>query len=127
MTKQEFIERVNVNVNDSEYEHIEAVYMASDVDKDTFCKMWVKMNQSRVKAALQEVARREQFDNDLMFLHTIANRFCTYNATMDEAYTKKEISRIEKLGIGWYRYADDVKYEAQQLLHKMIEELRKAA
>lgn len=102
MTKQEFIERVNVNVTNEEYEHIEAVYMASDVDKDTFCKMWVKMNMSRVKAALEEAARREQFGNDLMFLYDVANRNCKYDATMDEAYTKKEISRIEKLGIGWY-------------------------
>jgi hypothetical protein len=48
MTKQEFENRTNVQVSFDEYEHIEVVYMASDLDKDEFCKMWCKMNKSRV-------------------------------------------------------------------------------
>ena len=30
--------------------------MNSDLDKDAFCKMWVKMNKSRVEAACKEGA-----------------------------------------------------------------------
>lgn len=51
MTKQEFTQRVKVEVSDIEYNAIEMVYMHSDVDKDEFCKMWCKMNANRVKNA----------------------------------------------------------------------------
>lgn len=51
MTKQEFENRTHVNVSFREYEQIEGVYMASDLDKDEFCKTWCKMNRSRVKKA----------------------------------------------------------------------------
>ncbi len=51
MTKQEFIQRAIVKVSDDEFNAINTVYMASDVDKDTFCAMWRKMNSSRVKQA----------------------------------------------------------------------------
>ena len=62
MTKQEFENRTLVNVSFDEYEHIEAVYLASDLDKDEFCKMWCKMNKSRVnkaKEAIKETKRIE--------------------------------------------------------------------
>ena len=43
----EFQNRVNVNVTPDEYEHIEAVFMASDMEKDEFCAMWRKMEKAR--------------------------------------------------------------------------------
>lgn len=43
-----------MNVSAEEYSHIEAVYMSSDLDKDEFCKLWVKMNHKRVSDAKAE-------------------------------------------------------------------------
>ena len=63
MTKQEFTSRVLVEVSNEEYQHIESVYMASDMDKDAFCAMWSKMNRNRVnkaKEAIKEAKRIEQ-------------------------------------------------------------------
>lgn len=54
MTRQEFETRVAVKVSDKEFSAINEVYMNSEVDKDEFCKMWVKMNSKRVKDAKVE-------------------------------------------------------------------------
>ena len=65
MTKQEFQQRVKMNVTDNEYyDIIEPMYMRSDVDKDEFCAIWRKMNRKRIAAykielqAQQEAAAR---------------------------------------------------------------------
>ena len=77
MTKQEFTQRVKVEVSDIEYNAIEMVYMHSDVDKDEFCKMWCKMNPNRVKEAKVEKrikARNEAFRDALhKFYHKTDN------------------------------------------------------
>ena len=54
MTKQEFTNRVKVEVSDKEFEVINEFYMSCECDKDEFCKMWVKMNPYRVKNAKVE-------------------------------------------------------------------------
>ena len=56
MTQQEFEARA-MRVSIEEFETINAMYMASDVDKDEFCKLWVKMNNRRVKAFQAEQKR----------------------------------------------------------------------
>lgn len=70
MRQSEFETRVHMNVTAEEYSHIEEVYMNSDLDKDDFCAIWVKMNQTRVnnakaerKAAEEEQAKREKLWN----------------------------------------------------------------
>ncbi len=60
MTQQEFTQRVGMQVNADEYRAIEQVYMASDVDKDEFCKLWVRMNAQRVNAAKERAKQQEQ-------------------------------------------------------------------
>lgn len=62
MTQREFTERTGVEVSVNEYAAIEMVYMASDVDKDEFCRMWVKMNKSRVERAKAEAKARAEMD-----------------------------------------------------------------
>ena len=59
MLQQEFTKRVGMEVTPAEWEHINAVYTASDVDKDTFCHMWLVMNKKRV-AAYKERVKRQQ-------------------------------------------------------------------
>lgn len=42
MMYNEFVERTGMNVNSAEFDAIIEVYNNSDVDKDDFCKLWVK-------------------------------------------------------------------------------------
>lgn len=63
MTKQEFENRTNVQVSFEEYGHIEFVYMASDLDKDEFCRMWCKMNKSRVNKAKEEAKEAKRIES----------------------------------------------------------------
>lgn len=68
MLQSEFEERVKMSVSPKEYNHIEAVYIASDVDKDTFCWHWRQMNKERVKAAAEsrkEAERKEELKTKL--------------------------------------------------------------
>lgn len=58
MTYTEFVNRTKVDVKGYEFDAIHTVYMASDLDKDEFCKMWCKMNASRVERA-KEQAKKE--------------------------------------------------------------------
>ena len=49
-----------MQVSAEEFSVIEQVYMASDVDKDEFCRLWVKMNAQRVKAAKELAAQQDR-------------------------------------------------------------------
>lgn len=60
MTRKEFETRTMVAVSDKEFDAINAVYMTSDLYKDDFCKMWCKMNASRVSRAREEMKRAER-------------------------------------------------------------------
>lgn len=46
----EFVGRTGMNVDSAEFDAIVEVYNDSDVDKDEFCRLWVKMNLNRVAA-----------------------------------------------------------------------------
>lgn len=59
MLQKEFEDRTGVKVSLEEYSAIETVYMASDLDKDEFCRMWCKMNTSRIKVAKKAQAEKE--------------------------------------------------------------------
>lgn len=56
MTEQEFTSRTKVEIADNrnwaisynEFNAIHTVYMNSDLDKDAFCKAWVRMNRQRI-------------------------------------------------------------------------------
>lgn len=69
MTQQEFKERCHVAVSAEEFEDINAVYMASEVDKDTFCYYWRRMNSRRVEAAeeAEQEARKAMREKDRAF------------------------------------------------------------
>ncbi|MCD7721230.1 MAG: hypothetical protein LUI09_03275 [Prevotellaceae bacterium] len=51
MTQQEFQERVKFEVEPEEFWAIHTVYVASDLDKDDFCKAWRRTNKQRIEAA----------------------------------------------------------------------------
>lgn len=61
MTHKEFTDRVKMTVSMDEFASINEVYMNSDLDKDAFCRIWVKMNKSRVlKARAEQAELREK-------------------------------------------------------------------
>lgn len=64
MTKQEFEVRVGIKVGMNEFDAINVVYNNSDLFKDEFCKMWIKMNHKRI-AAYQQKEKEEREYNDL--------------------------------------------------------------
>ena len=126
MTKQEFTERVKVEVSDIEYNAIEMVYMHSDVDKDEFCKMWVKMNKTRVEKAKVEHMMKEKDEAYRDALH----KFYTKNNDVNEfmtpiCYVKistYEVQAMSYAGIkvvnedGHAKYLSDIRYEIGKFL-----------
>ena len=60
MLQSEFHNLTGIVVSPEEYQHIEAVYMASDMSKIAFCKSWRRMNADRIKAYQTEQKRIHQ-------------------------------------------------------------------
>lgn len=101
MTQQEFETRVQMKVNFKEFEHINEVYMNSDLDKDQFCKLWVKMNQERVNKAKQ---LQKAIDEDMKQrdgLYDIINRdwSAKYEELATLQFTDTQKNLLDKVGI----------------------------
>lgn len=128
MTKIEFETRTKVNVTADEFETIHNFYMTVDADKDTFCKMWVKMNPRRVAAALEaakEAARKEQ---EFAFAVFIYYNVLSQKPLFDEAadyLTEAQFDRLEAMGINpglreneygaqWFASVLDVRADLQR-------------
>jgi hypothetical protein len=103
MTQQEFTQRVNVEVSNKEFEAINEVYMNSDLDKDEFCKMWVKMNKTRVQNAKVE--------------RMIKAKDEAYRDRLRRFYDKTSKSRYQWTPIN---YIDMSVYEIQAMSHAGI-------
>lgn len=74
MLQSEFKDRTGVDVSFEEYQAIENVYMESDLNKDDFCKMWCKMNASRIRAAKKAQAEKEAKEKETSKLLGIINK-----------------------------------------------------
>ena len=126
MTKQEFTQRVKVEVSDIEYNAIEMVYMHSDVDKDEFCKMWCKMNANRVKNAKVErmLKAKDEANRDALHkFYTKTNDSNEFNTPI--SYVKistYEVQALSHAGIkvenenGRIKYLSDIRYEIGKFL-----------
>ena len=101
MTIQEFQSRTQVRVNAAEFESINNVYMNADVDKDVFCKMWCKMNASRVKAAKKEIKKQQTIDKvlSMMMVNPEWSDVEHYNTIAVSALTEKEQNLLESIGV----------------------------
>ena len=126
MTQQEFTQRVNVEVSNKEFEAINEVYMNSDLDKDEFCKMWVKMNKTRVQNAKVErmIKAKDEAYRDAL------HKFYTKNDDVNEfmtpiCYVKistYEVQAMSYAGIkvanedGRAKYLSDIRYEIGKFL-----------
>ena len=126
MTQQEFTQRVNVEVSNKEFEAINEVYMNSDLDKDEFCKMWVKMNKTRVQNAKVErmIKAKDEAYRDAL------HKFYIKNDDVNEfmtpiCYVKistYEVQAMSYAGIkvanedGRAKYLSDIRYEIGKFL-----------
>lgn len=101
MTQQEFQTRVQLEVTADEFYHINEVYMNSDLDKDEFCKLWVKMNQTRVNKAKAEAKAAEAEQKVREGLYDIINRNHdnAYNQFADEYFSQAQKRRLAEVGI----------------------------
>ena len=107
MTPQEFYELTGVSVSSREFEAIHIVYMESDLDKFQFCKMWMKMNKSRVQLeaerAIEEqkrIAKREVLWNIIMEYGSIAT--CSdymHHHLAVSVLSDEQVSKLESMGI----------------------------
>ena len=111
MTRFEFIQRVQVEVSEKEYEAIEVVYMASDLEKDEFCQMWRTMNRSRVIAAkrdtMYKIMRKWNSQPAGTFLMDIQS---------EEFFNRYEKQQLENCGIELNERAVDVIWKVREYL-----------
>jgi hypothetical protein len=126
MTQQEFTQRVNVEVSNKEFEAINEVYINSDLNKDEFCKMWVKMNKTRVQNAKVErmiKAKDEAYRDALHKFYTKTNDSNEFQTPI--CYVKisaYEVQAMSYAGIkvanedGHAKYLSDIRYEIGKFL-----------
>lgn len=128
MMQKEFEERVIVKVSAKEYEAIETVYMQSDLDKDEFCKLWIKMNKSRVNQAKKDKVEEEEKEKTRTMLFELSNipQEKDFSLLADNYYNKKSKKVMESVGITMqdtsnrvpiFKSVSRVVYEIKQYLH----------
>ena len=125
MRQFEFEEIVRMKVSVAEYEAIEIVYMHSDLCKDEFCKMWVKMNRKRVEEAIEAERKRQQMEDlkDRAWLvyfkvkNVIDADFDKWSSYCSSVLNQKEQKLVEKLGFktAW-KELGTLRYELAQFL-----------
>lgn len=110
MTQQEFTQRVGVSVYSTEYAAIELVYMNSDLDKDEFCKLWVKMNYKRVAKAKEERIAKEKKETlkGQLFMIATKPKCNDFTKLADCFYTNKEKKILEKIGVSMQEEIDGI-------------------
>jgi len=79
MLQKEFEERIGRSVTEQEYVEADAVYMAAgDMDKDEFCREWLKIGSSRLVRCLAETAHQKgKKVQELELLHKEAVEICS--------------------------------------------------
>ncbi len=92
MLKYEFDKRVfPLIVSDEEYNEIDAEYMASDLDKDVFCRRWRMRNRSRIAQAKEELQKP-------LYLK-YCGKYLAKNESQMLSFIKEEAEKVE--GEGW--------------------------
>lgn len=124
-----------MKVSETEYWHINEVYNQSDLDKDEFCKLWVKMNLTRVKKA-REIAKAVEADLKVREkLWDIVYRFGGISYTEScklaaDVFNKTQKQLIESVGIKierseiYFQTVSEVIWKVRQYLGKTNEAIR---
>ena len=79
MLQKEFEDRIGRSVTEQEYVEANAMYMAAgDIDKDTFCREWLKIGSSALVKGLFETAyQKGKKVQELELLHKEAVEICS--------------------------------------------------
>jgi len=131
MTHIEFETRTMVAVSSKEFDAINEVYMNSDLDKDEFCKMWMKMNRSRVNNAKVEAIAKAREEANREFAWGLVNFGYTweqYNSLADNYFSAYEKNFLKtRLGIemqgtnGWgipyFRSVNEILWDLNKYLN----------
>ena len=109
MTKQEFQQRVKMNVTDNEYyDIIEPMYMRSDVDKDEFCALWRKMNRKRIAAYKVELKAQQESEARVERLWKLEMKLFRAQSwiTAQDLFDEKELDDLAAVNIMMYHVLD---------------------
>lgn len=122
MTHAEFFNRTNVTVSSEEFDAINTVYMASDLDKDAFCKMWCKMNYKRVNDAKVQAIAKAREEARRQTLWGIVNRGyreSEFDMYACEFFNPYEMMICDNCGIEikWSTRVRDIVFYANQYLY----------
>lgn len=137
MTQFEFESLTKVKVSADEFWAINDVYLSSDLDKEAFCKMWRKMNTSRVAKAKEEAKAAKAKEALLDKLYKIADiKFTASSSDLWSKLAPEFISYpnqmwLESLGIDMqyeagafgfraFKTIGTVCYEVEQYIKKVI-------
>lgn len=132
MLQSEFEDRVKMKVSADEFNHINEVYMNSDLEKDEFCKEWAKMNRSRIHKAAEERKQVEERQNLEMHLCNIIEKLQWLNAVQmnlianrflnntDKKYLKQAGISVESKvsAIGRFKYNYEILFEVRNYINK---------
>ena len=79
MLQKEFEDRIGRSVTEQEYVEANAMYMAAgDIDKDTFCREWLKIgNSALVKGLFETAYQKGKKVQELELLHKEAVEICS--------------------------------------------------
>jgi len=118
MTQNEFETRAGIHVSAHEYESIEAVYMASDLQKDDFCRQWARMNRERIQKARKEEEASQKQAADRWDVGEICWRLrgassAVYDSPLADHISKKEGRLLQSLGF-------DTERPVWAVLYKMM-------
>lgn len=127
MMRSEFIERTGFEPTAAEYEQIEQEYMGTDIDKDQFCKQWVKQGGIQ-RISRQRVRRIEELEAEVQQktkeYDELDSARCTQIKGMQDRYEQK-ISGMEKTIKTMQKSNFDLSESYQKMKEKYEEEKRK--
>lgn len=123
MTQKEFEARA-IEVSTKEFEAINMVYMNSDLEKDEFCKMWCKMNASRVKAYKAEQKSKQEledlkWDLGMIRLSCVGLSCEVYSSYACQYFDKSQIASLRKAGIEMFTEKGEWPYTVSEILSKI--------
>lgn len=96
MMRSEFIERTGFEPTAAEYKQIEQEYMETDIDKDQFCKQWIKQGGIQ-RISRQRVRQIEELEAEVRQRTKEYDELDAARCTQIEAMQKEHEQRIERM------------------------------
>ena len=62
MLQSEFFERTKVSLTNEDYAEVEHIYTSVQMDKDEFCKLWLKNRDNKIIAELMNTIKKLEDD-----------------------------------------------------------------